>query len=278
MSLIKERSVEVGKLKWFYREAQPKQETDKPPILFLHGLPSHSLCWCEVMEKVAERGWQAVAPDWIGSGFSAKPERRDFAYTPEAYFNAFDEFLATLEIEKFILVVQGYLSTVGLQYIFANPDRCDRVAILNAPLVSTAQLPWQMKQWGIPFVGDMLTQDPLLVDRTLEGGSGFRIADKNLDIYRKPFLQTSAVGRALMMTIRNLNLSKVTADLEASFANWTKPTLIIWGSADRWLSEEPIANVAKTQENIKLIKLPEAKHYPQEHWSEEVSQALLNFL
>ncbi|MBD2579294.1 alpha/beta fold hydrolase [Oscillatoria sp. FACHB-1406] len=275
---MKERSLEVGKLKWFYREAQPQQETEKPPILFLHGLPSHSLCWCEVMEKVTERGWRAIAPDWIGSGFSAKPERRDFAYTPEAYSNAFEEFLAALEIEKFILVVQGYLSTVGLQYIFANPDRCDRVVILNAPLVSTAQLPWSMKQWGIPFVGDMLTQDPLLVDRTLEGGSGFRIADKNLDIYRKPFLQTSAVGRALMTTVRNLNLPKVTAQLEESFANWTKPTLIIWGSADSWLPEAPVENLAATHENIKLIKLPEAKHYPQEHWPEEVSQALLNFL
>ena len=39
-----------------------------------------------------------------------------------------------------------------------------------------------MQQWTIPFVGDMLTQDPLLVDRTLEGGSGFVISDGNLDV------------------------------------------------------------------------------------------------
>ncbi len=40
-----------------------------------------------------------------------------------------------------------------------------------------------MQQWGVPFVGDMLTQDPLLVDRTLEGGSKYRISDQDLDIY-----------------------------------------------------------------------------------------------
>jgi hypothetical protein len=44
---------------------------------------------------------------------------------------------------------------------------------------------------GSPLAGEVMTQNPLLVDRTLEGGCRYRIEDKDLDIYRKPFLKSS---------------------------------------------------------------------------------------
>ena len=50
---------------------------------------------------------------------------------------------------------------------------------------------------GLPLAGEMMTQDPLLVDRTLEGGSRYVIAEEHLGVYRKPFLTASASGRSL---------------------------------------------------------------------------------
>ena len=197
---ITENSIEVGSLKWFYLETG--DVSDKPPVLLLHGLPAHSYCWGEIMPVLAEKGKRAIAPDWIGSGFSIKPDRRDFAYTPQAFLDALGGFISALELKQFSLVVQGFLGSVGLQYALDNPEQIENLVILNTPLSPEAKLPWQMQQWGIPFVGDMLTQDPLLVDRSLEGGSGFVISDKNLAIYRKPFLKSSDVGRALVATIQ----------------------------------------------------------------------------
>lgn len=278
MGSTTEQLIEVGPLKWFYREVQPTQQTDKSPIVFLHGIPSQSLTWREMMPQVAEWGWRAIAPDWIGHGFSSKPERFQFAYTPDAYRTALEGFLAALEIEQFSLVVQGFLGTVGLQFALAHRDRIERLVILNAPLSPTAKLPWKMKQWGIPLAGEMLTQDPLLVDRTLEGGSGFRIPDEYLDIYRKPFLQTSEAGRALLATTRNLNLAKAMAEIEAGFADWTQPTAIFWGGADPWLDGEAAKKLASSRPNIDFYPFPEAKHYPQEHWSEEIGKDLVEFL
>jgi pimeloyl-ACP methyl ester carboxylesterase len=278
VGLITEQSIEVGSLKWFYREAQPSVPTEKSPIVFLHGIPSQSLCWREMMSEVAQWGWRAIAPDWIGHGFSSKPERFQFAYTPEAYVKALDAFLAALAIEQLSLVVQGFLGTVGLQFALSNRDRIERLVILNAPLAPTDRLPWKMKQWGIPLIGDLLTQDPLLIDRTLEGGSGFRISDEFLDVYRKPFLQTSEAGRALLATTRHLNLAKAMAEVEAGFADWIQPTAIFWGCADPWLDGEAAAKLAKSRPNIDLIEFLEAKHYPQEHWSEEINKELIEFL
>ncbi|NEQ27653.1 MAG: alpha/beta fold hydrolase, partial [Microcoleus sp. SIO2G3] len=203
---ISEQVIEVGSLQWFYREAKPIGESVKLPVLLLHGLPSQSYCWSVLMPDLAERGFRAIAPDWIGSGLSAKPDKRDFAYTPDAFIEALAAFLKTLEIERFYLVVQGFLGSIGLQYALRHSTQIERLAILNTPLSSEAKLPWKMQQWGLPLLGDVLTQDPLLVDRTLEAGCRYQIEDKDLDIYRKPFLKSSGAGRSLLATIQNLQM------------------------------------------------------------------------
>ena len=275
---IREQSIEVGSLGWFYREVNPIGQSDKLPVLLLHGLPSQSYCWSAIMPDLAERGFRAIAPDWIGFGFSAKPDRRDFAYTPDAFISALADFLKTLEIERFSLVVQGFLSSVGLQYALRHPDQIERLAILNTPVSSDAKLPWQMQQLGLPLVGDMLTQDPLLVDRTLEKGSGYQIGDNDLNIYRKPFLKSSDAGRSLLATVQNLGMKSSMAEIEEGFRNWKKPTLIAWGMKDPWLPFTQAQQLADVLQNVELVKLEEAGHYPQEHWSGNISDALLPFL
>lgn len=247
-------------------------------MLLLHGLPSQSYSWTALMPDLAEKGFSAIAPDWIGSGFSDKPDKRDFAYTPDAFINALSEFLKALDMERFHLVVQGFLGVIGLQYALRHPEQIERLAILNAPLSSEAKLPWQMQQWGLPFIGDMLTQDPLLVDRTLEGGSGYRIGDKDLDIYRKPFLKSSDPGRSLVATIKNIQMKQSMAEIESGFHNWEKPILIVWGIKDSWLPFEQAQKFASTLPNGELVQIEEGAHYPQEHWSEKVSESLLPFL
>ncbi|NEP02698.1 MAG: alpha/beta fold hydrolase [Symploca sp. SIO2E9] len=274
-----EQSIQVGSLQWFYREAKPvTEQSNQPPVLLLHGIPSQSYCWTALMPDLAEQGLRAIAPDWIGSGFSAKPNQQNFAYTPDAFIEALADLLKNLEIERFYLVLQGFLGSVGLQYALRHSDQIERLVILNAPLSSTAKLPWKMQQLGLPFIGDMLTQDPLLIDRTLEGGSGYRIADNDLDVYRRPFLKSSDVGRSLLATIKNLQMKQSMAEIESGFSNWQQPTLIIWGIQDPWLPFAQAQQFANVVSSCELVKLEEARHYPQDHWSGKISEALVPFL
>ncbi len=272
---IKENKIQVGKLEWFYRSTEV--ESDKPPVVLLHGLPAHSYTWRGVMNCLSDAGYSAIAPDWIGCGFSEKPDRRNFAYSPEAFLTALGDLITALELEKFYLVVQGFLGSVGVHYALENPEQIQRLVILNTPISNDAKLPWVMKQLSLPFVGDMMTQDPLLVDRTLEKGSGFVIADRDLDVLRKPFLQSSAVGRALMMTLKQLQLDKTMTQIETGFTKWEKPTLILWGAADPWLDTAGAKKLAASRSNVEISELPEAKHYPQEHWSKEIAEEIRQF-
>ncbi|MBR8831278.1 MAG: Cis-3-alkyl-4-alkyloxetan-2-one decarboxylase [Chroococcopsis gigantea SAG 12.99] len=269
MDKILEKSLKVDSFDWFYREMETGENSNNTVVL-LHGLPSHSYTWRHIMPALAKYNYRSIAPDWLGSGSSSKPSTREFAYTPSAYIAALDNFLSALDLGKISLVLQGFLGSVGIQYALKYPEKIARLVILNTPINKSAKLPWTMKQWGLPLVGEMSTQDPLLVDRTLEGGSGFVISDQDLAIYRQPFLKTSAVGRSLNAIIRNLKLTESMAEIETGLPKFEPPLQIIWGDGDPWLSLE--GNPPD------LINLPEAKHYPQEHWHKEIAPHLLNFL
>lgn len=275
---ITEHKITVDSQQWFYRLAEPIGRTDLLPILLLHGLVSQSYSWREILPALAQQGTKAIAPDWIGFGFSSKPEKRDFAYTPDAFITALERFIQALELERFSLVVQGFLGSVGLQYALRHPEQIANIVILNTPISSTAKLPWKIQQMGLPLAGEMMTQDPLLVDRTLEGGSRYVIPDKDLDVYRQPFLKTSAAGRALLSTIRNLQLAKAMSEIETGFKHWQQPILIQWGVIDPWLNLDMAENFAKSVPNGKLVKLNNVGHYPQEHYHETILEDLLPFV
>ncbi len=275
---ITENKIKVGSLEWFYRESLPIGRTDLLPVLFLHGLPSQSYSWRNIMPALATQGTKAIAPDWIGYGFSSKPEKRDFAYTPDAFITALEAFTKALELERFSLVVQGFLGSVGLQYALRHPEQIANIAILNTPISSTAKLPWKIQQMGLPLAGEVMTQDPLLVDRTLEGGSRYRIDDKDLDIYRKPFLKTSAAGRGLLATIRNLQLKPAMAEIEVGFKQWQQQILILWGMNDPWLSVDMAQSFVSSVPQGELVKLNNVGHYPQEHYHETILEDLLPFM
>lgn len=278
MIQIEEKTIEINNQQWFYRHALPRNENENTPVVLLHGLLAHSYSWRVLLQDIAESGFTAYAPDWLGEGASAKPSPREFAYTPAAYLAQLEELLTALDISQFYLVVQGFLGSMGLQYAFRHPEQIERLVVLNTPLSSTVRLPWKIRQWGVPLMGEMLTQDPLLVDRTLEKGSGYVISEKNLGQYRQPFLQDSKAGRALGATIKNLNLSQAMKEIEAGWQSWDKPTKIIWGMGDPWLSSDVPEALANQNQNIRLAKLDQGKHYPQEHCAEEISPILLTFL
>jgi pimeloyl-ACP methyl ester carboxylesterase len=118
----------------------------------------------------------------------------------------------------------------------------------------------------------------LLVDRTLEGGSRYQISDKDLDVYRKPFLKSSSSGRSLMSTVRNLKFPQSMAEIESGFQQWQKPTLIIWGMNDPWLPLSMAQKFADSIRRSEIVQLQKVGHYPQEHYYEEILKDLLPFV
>ncbi|MBX2865504.1 MAG: alpha/beta fold hydrolase [Leptolyngbyaceae cyanobacterium MAG.088] len=278
MAKIEQKDIQVGKLQWVYRELVPDSPNDTPPVLMLHGLVSQSYSWRDVMPALGEYGFRSIAPDWIGHGSSSKPDKREFAYDQATYLKALSDYIDALELNRFSLIVQGFLGVTGLLYAAQNPDKIEKLIILNTPLPPKADLPFAVKMMGWPFVGDMMTQDPLLVDRTLEGAGPYQVSDEDLDVYRRPFLKSSDVGRSLMWTIRAMKTPKITEQIAQGFANWSRPTLIAWGISDPWLSAEGAKAFAQGLDDGEYMELEEVGHYAQEDWAEKVSESVVPFL
>ncbi|MEM9007552.1 MAG: alpha/beta fold hydrolase [Cyanobacteria bacterium P01_F01_bin.86] len=276
---LSEQRLQVNGLEWFYREAKPLRDNpDRPPVVLLHGLVTQSYSWREVMPAIAEQGFWAIAPDWIGHGFSSRPEKRDFAYTAEAFVKALEAFLAELSVDRMHLVVQGFLGAYGLLYALRNPQQIERLVIVNTPLGVEAKLPGALRRMTLPLAGEMMTQDPLLVDRTLEGGGPYQVNDEDLDVYRRPFLTTSAAGRALLATLRNFKLGPTTEEIAKELKQWQPMTLLIWGTADPWLPKTLAETWVTNLPHGELSTLEQVGHYAQEDWAEKVIEVMVPFL
>jgi pimeloyl-ACP methyl ester carboxylesterase len=275
---ITKNSIQVGSLEWFYRELLPEGWENPQTAILLHGFPAQSLTWTGLMRPLAEHGIRTIAPDWIGFGASSKPDKRDFAYTPDALVAALAELIDDLALDRFSLVVQGFMGTVGIQYAIRYPDRVNKLVILNAPLTTSAKLPWIIKQMGLPVAGEMLTQDPLSVERTLEAGCKCVIEDKYLEAYRKPYLKSSVPGRSLLAAIRNLKLAESLIEISTGLPKLDIPVQILWGINDPWLDLAQAEVCVKSLQRGELVTLPTAAHYPQEHWYADIKESLIPFL
>ena len=80
-----------------------------------------------------------------------------------------------------------------------------------------------------------------------------------------------------MTTLKKLELDQTMTEIETGLQDWLKPVLIIWGTADQWLDVEDAKNLAAANSEITLVELPEAKHYPQEHWASDIAREIVQF-
>jgi len=111
----------------FYREAGPK---DRPTILLLHGFPTSSHMFRNLIPALADRH-HVVAPDLPGFGFSDAPDRKQFRYSFENLAKIIDRFTQTIGIDQYAIYVFDYGAPVGLRLALAHPERVTAIISQN---------------------------------------------------------------------------------------------------------------------------------------------------
>ena len=122
------RTVEVGGLRLFYREAGL---ADAPVVLLLHGFPTSSRMFEPLFPRLSDR-YRLVAPDYPGFGHSDAPPREDFAYTFDNIAAAVQGFTDALHLDRYVLYLQDYGGPVGMRLAQARPERVAGLVIQNA--------------------------------------------------------------------------------------------------------------------------------------------------
>ena len=122
------RTVKIGSLSIFYREAGPK---DAPTILLLHGLPSSSRMYEPLFTRLSDR-FHLVAPDYPGFGHSDWPDPNQFAYTFDHVAEIMNRFTEALGLTSYTLYMQDYGGPVGFRMALKHPARIEALIVQDA--------------------------------------------------------------------------------------------------------------------------------------------------
>ena len=111
----------------FYREAGPK---DAPAILLLHGFPTSSHMFRDLIPALADR-YHVVAPDLPGFGFSDAPDSKQFRYTFDHLADLIGRFVATIGLGRYAIYVFDYGAPVGFRLALRDPERITAIITQN---------------------------------------------------------------------------------------------------------------------------------------------------
>lgn len=106
---------------------------DAEPVLLMHGEPTWSYLYRNMIPVIIDAGYRAIAPDLVGFGRSDKPaDRMDYTYL--RHVNWMHAWLKKLDIRQTTLVCQDWGGLIGLRLVAQNPDQFSRVVTANTGL------------------------------------------------------------------------------------------------------------------------------------------------
>jgi pimeloyl-ACP methyl ester carboxylesterase len=120
-------TIEADGVRIFYREAGP---ADAPVLLLLHGFPSSSHMFRELIPRLSSR-YRVIAPDFPGFGFTIVPEERKYQYTFESLTKTVDAFVNALRLTRYAIYVFDYGAPIGLWLAVAHPERITAIVSQN---------------------------------------------------------------------------------------------------------------------------------------------------
>ncbi|KAK9669568.1 hypothetical protein RND81_13G140300 [Saponaria officinalis] len=266
--------------RWFCVESG---SADKPTVVLIHGFPSQAYSYRKVV-PVLSKDYHVIAFDWLGFGFSEKPQPNyGFDYTMEEYVSSLKSLIEELVPGKVSLVVQGYFAPVVVKYTSDNQDKVDDLILLNPPITAKhANLPSTLSIFSNFLLGEIFSQDPLRAsDKTLTSCGPYKMKEDDAMVYRRPYLTSGSSGFALNAISRSMK-KQLKASVEEMRntlmnENWKVRTTVCWGQRDRWLNSDGVEDFCKAS-NHKLVELPMAGHHVQEDSGEELGTVITGLL
>lgn len=140
MPVVHYRTQKVGNVEVFYREAGP---VDAPVILLLHGFPSASHMFRDLIPELADR-YRVIAPDLPGFGQTKAPQRGAFTYSFDALAEVVGEFIDAIGLRRYALYIFDYGAPTGLRLAMKHPERVIAIISQNG----SAYVEGFSDQWG----------------------------------------------------------------------------------------------------------------------------------
>ncbi len=260
------------------------------PIVFLHGNPTSSYLWRNVIPHLAGQG-RCVAPDLIGMGDSDKlddsgPQR----YTFVEHRDYVDALLAELGVDdRVTFVIHDWGSALGFDWANRHRDRVKGLAYMEALVRPVTWADWPEAAKAVfqgfrsPGGEKMVLDKNVFVERVLPGSVLRRLTDAEMAVYRRPFAEPGEGRRPTLTWPRQIPLEGEPADV-----------VEIVGSYGRWLSQCQVPKLFVNADPGAILVGPQREfcrtwpaqrevtvkgnHFLQEDSPDEIGQAVSRWL
>lgn len=249
-----------------------------PPVLLLHGWPTHSGLYRHALPKIAPHR-RAIALDLPGFGQSSKSLKVSYSF--RFYERILDGFLEHLEIETTGLVVHDLGGPIGLYWALHNQERLTDLTLLNT-LVYPEMSPMVMAfvaSARMPILSRLLTTRFAIGEALRFGMVNKHLMEReDQALYQDPFEDLDA-REALRRTAYGLHPEGFQT-LGSRIHELDCPVRLIYGEKDRILPRvrRTMERVADELPQAELTSIPDCGHFLQEDQPDEVASLLADFL
>lgn len=258
-------------------------EGEGEPILFLHGNPTSSYLWRNIIPYLTQQG-RCIAPDLIGMGQSDKPNLK---YGFFDSYNYLESFIETLGLQNITLVLHDWGSALGFHYAnlhrnnikglvfmesMVRPFEWDKVPLdvrLSFRLMRTPGLGWLFVNVGNLFIRKML---PDLIVRQL--------TQEEKDFYAKPYptVKSRTPLRRWPEDVPISHHPQSVADAVASYNQWLKetplPKLFFYVTPGVAITADTVTWLQENVPHLQSIHLGHGLHFIQEDFPHEIGEAI----
>ena len=279
--------LDIDGLRYHYLDECGREPVgDAPPLLMVHGNPTWSFYWRELVQKFRDR-YRVVVPDHIGCGLSDKPSADRYPFTLQRRIDDLCRLIESLDLRDITLAAHDWGGAVGMGAAAAMPERFSRFVLMNTGAFRSQRIPWRINVCRLPLLGRLGVQGLNLFAKaaihmatarpesmTAAVRAGFLAPYDNWhnreavlrfvwDIPMKPSHPSYGTLEGIERTLPKL------AD---------RPVCLIWGMQDWCFTPLFLERFIEFFPQAQVHRLADAGHYVVQDAPEEVAAAMEGFL
>ncbi len=259
---------------------------DGRPVVFLHGNPTSSYLWRNVIPHVTALG-RCLAPDLIGMGESGPSPSGTYRFVDHA--KALDAWFDALDLNGVVLVAHDWGSALGFHWARRNPDRVAGIAYMEALVRPVTWDEWPESARSIfeamrsPAGEEMVLQKNIFVERILPASVRRGLTADEMAVDRKPDLEAGESRRPTLTGPRQIPLNGEPSDVVEivnAYGEWLceseVPKLFV-NAVPGVILVGPQRDFCRTWPNQTEVTV-RGLHFVQEDSPDQIGAAVANFV